>query len=150
MTEPNAADRKWVREQQKLAKLVDARNQAVVVALMGSADGRAYMWDKLERAHIYHTSFSTDPLQMAFNEGERNLGLQLQGDLILWCPEEFIQMMREANGRRTSSAAGGDTGERGSRENIDWRDQGPAGDPTSGLGESGHDDEAGDEDRTVN
>ena len=104
MTEPNAADRKWVREQQKLAKLVDARNQSVVVALMSSPDGRAYLWDKLEAAHIFHTSFSTDLAQMSFNEGERNLGLQLFNNIIRWSPDQYIQMIREANGRRSDSS----------------------------------------------
>ena len=137
MTEPNAADRKWVREQQKLAKLVDARNQSVVVVLMSSPDGRAYLWDKLEAAHIFHTSFSTDLAQMSFNEGERNLGLQLLNDIIRWSPDQYIQMIREANGRRsdssnTSNAADEpDAGERSSSEDAGGDTEGPSGEPAT-------------------
>ena len=32
---------------------------------------------------------------MAFAEGERNQGLQLLADIMRWCPERFIEMMRE-------------------------------------------------------
>jgi hypothetical protein len=129
MIQPNAADRKWVREQEKAAKLVDVRNQTVVVALMGSPDGRAYIWDKLATAHIFAATFSTDPLQMAFNEGQRNQGLLLLADITQWCPDQFILAMRESNARRTSNdAARSDTGERGSGSNGDGRDQGSADD----------------------
>lgn len=34
---------------------------------------------------------------MAFNEGERNIGLQLEAQVIRLCPQEFAKMHQEAN-----------------------------------------------------
>ena len=63
---------------------------------------------------------------MAFNEGERNAGIKLLNDIIQYCPEQFIEAMREANGRRTIDNASRDTGQRRDGEDGDGRDQGPA------------------------
>lgn len=144
MTEPNAADRKWIREREKSAKLLDLANQSVVVSLMSTPDGRRYIWDKLELAHIFSTTFSTDALQMAFNEGQRNQGLQLLADIIRWCPDQYIQAMRESNARRdTDNASTRNTGQRAGREDADGRDQGPAGDAAGdGAGDEDSRDEA--------
>lgn len=133
MTQFNAADRKSIRAAEKAAKIVDANNQTVVVAIMSTEAGRRYIWDKLTLANLFSTTFSTDTMQMAFNEGNRNQGLLLLNDIIEWCPEEFIQAMREANGRRNQSAAGQRTGV----ENGDGRDQESTGDAAG--------DDAGDE-----
>ena len=125
----NAADRKSIRAAEKAAKIVDANNQAVVVAIMSTESGRRYIWDKLTLANIFSTTFSTDSMQMAFNEGNRNQGLLLLNDIIEWCPEEFIQAMREANGRRTQSS----TGQRNGSENGDGRVEGSGIDSSLGA-----------------
>ena len=103
MTDFNAADRKSIRAAEKAAKLVDDNNRTVITAVMNTAPGRRYLWDKLAAAHVFATTFSTDPVQMAFNEGQRNQGLLLLNDIMEWCPDQFILAMREFNGRRTSS-----------------------------------------------
>ena len=57
---------------------------------MATPQRRRYVWEKLATAGIFQSTFSTDPLQMAFNEGQRNAGLVLLNDVIQYCPEQFI------------------------------------------------------------
>jgi hypothetical protein len=39
---------------------------------------------------------------MACAEGERNIGLRLLSDLMQACPDRYIEMLKEANGERSS------------------------------------------------
>ena len=99
----NAASRKDIRRKEKEARQIERNRGQVIIELMRTVPGRNYIWDQLTLAHIFSTSYSPDALQMAFAEGERNSGLRLLNDIIEWCPEQFIQMMREQNVRRTAS-----------------------------------------------
>lgn len=98
----NAADRKAIRVKEKAARLAERERGDVIRNLMSTTHGRRYLWDKLGEAHVFATSFSSDPLAMAFNEGERNFGLRLLNEITRWCPEQFIQAMRESNERHIS------------------------------------------------
>lgn len=73
--------------------------------LMGDPRGRRVMWRLLEGSGIYRSSFSTDPLVMAFAEGERNRGLRLLDEITQHCPKNLIEMQKEArtNERRKAS-----------------------------------------------
>ena len=126
----NTADRKSVRAAEKSAKLADRQRGEVLTTIVETTAGRQYLWDRLEAAHIFRSSFSTDAVQMAFYEGERNQGLLLLGDIMQWCPDQFIQMMREHNERRSTSSRS-PTGERAEREDSGRDDSG------SGDGEAG-------------
>ena len=106
---PNAADRKSIREAEKRSARLERDRAEYLANAMSTIPGRAYIWTQLESAHVFASSYSPNPLQMAFTEGERNQGLLLLNDLMHYCPDQFIQAMREANGRRTESAARDDT-----------------------------------------
>jgi hypothetical protein len=95
----NAGERKSVRAAEKVARLAERERHEVIVALMAHAAGRRYVWDRLSAANIFTATFSTDALQMAFAEGNRNQGLQLLSDVMQACPDQFILAMREANER---------------------------------------------------
>ena len=43
-----------------------------------------------------------DALQSAFAEGERNIGIQLINDIMIACPDQYIQAQRESNDRSTT------------------------------------------------
>ena len=134
MTQTNAADRKQVRAAEKAAAIAERERGEVVVEMMATPQRRRYVWEKLAAAGIFSTTFSTDPVQMAFNEGQRNQGLVLLNDVIQYCPEQFILAMREANGRRTADDtidANRDAGERRNGEDHNGRDQRPASNPDS-------------------
>lgn len=128
MTEYNAADRKQIRAAEKASAIAEAQRAEVIVESMSTVPRRRYVWEKLADCGIFRTTFSTDPMQMAFNEGQRNAGLTLLNDIIQYCPEQFIQAMRESNGRRStdSASARSPDGERSSGEDAGGDDQGRA------------------------
>ena len=99
MTEYNASDRKAIRAAEKAAALAARARGEVIIQLMSTEPGRRYVWDKLAHAGLFATTFSTDPIQMAFNEGQRNQGLLFLNDVIEHCPDQYILAMREHNTR---------------------------------------------------
>ena len=72
--------------------------------LMGSKRGRRIIWRQLDRAGVFRLSFSTNALQMAFNEGNRNEGLRMLAQINTLCPEHYSAMTKEqANERNTDN-----------------------------------------------
>ena len=100
MSEYNASDTKQIRKARAQAKIAETERQGVIFNLMSSPAGRNYVHDTLTRCHIFASSFNPSQLGMAFNEGERNIGLQLLNDVMAFAPDQYVQMMREANDRR--------------------------------------------------
>lgn len=68
---------------------------AHLTRVMSDPAGREYLYDLLASLHIYSTSFSTDALIMAFNEGQRNVGIRLTADLVEAAPDMYLQMLKE-------------------------------------------------------
>lgn len=63
--------------------------------LMGSRRGRRIVWRLLEQAGVFKISFSTNSMQMAFNEGGRNYGNRTLGLIHSHCPELYPTMVKE-------------------------------------------------------
>ena len=113
----NAADRKDVRRLEKQARLADRQRQEVITSIMSTLAGRQWLWDKLSECHLFITTFNGDALQSAYMEGQRAVGLSMLSDIMIACPDQYIQAMRESNERsatneRRSSPVdnGGDSG----------------------------------------
>lgn len=64
--------------------------------LMADERGRRLVWNWLGDAGLFRSSYTTDALAMAFNEGQRNRGLALQAQVMQHAPEQFIRMLAEA------------------------------------------------------
>lgn len=62
--------------------------------LMSSPRGRRIFWWVLEIAGVFRTSYPCDA-NMAFREGGRNIGLQLQAKVIENCPDDYIATLNE-------------------------------------------------------
>jgi hypothetical protein len=62
--------------------------------LMEQARGRRFVWCQLERAGVYRTSMTGNSYTY-FNEGRRDVGLQLLLDINEACPESFLLMLQE-------------------------------------------------------
>jgi hypothetical protein len=71
------------------------RDKGDLVWLMRDKRGRRFVRSVLDRAGVYRSSFSTNALQMAMNEGQRNAGLVLTADLVAHCPDMYFQMLKE-------------------------------------------------------
>jgi hypothetical protein len=63
--------------------------------VMGSKEGRRFMWRLLSDAGVYRLSFDVDAVVMAFNEGNRNAGLRHLNDMMTACPQLYAQMLTE-------------------------------------------------------
>lgn len=66
-----------------------------LIWLMKDKRGRRITHRALANAGVWRLSFSTNALQMAFNEGNRNTGLMLVAKLTEYCPENYAQMLTE-------------------------------------------------------
>lgn len=86
-------------ERDKLSRLEEADD---LKWLMGSKRGRRIVWRLLERCGVYRTSFNTNALSMAFNEGSRNNGLYLLS-VIQAVPEKYVLMLQEQKEHERSS-----------------------------------------------
>jgi len=95
MTIIDTSDPKAVGKAIKAAKSKDEVREEGLRQLLGSAQGRAWMWHHIEECRPFRNPFSIDPGQMAFNCGEANIGLQLIGEIHRVAPELYLVMMKE-------------------------------------------------------
>lgn len=63
--------------------------------LMSSPRGRRLVWWLTNKAGVNRTSFSNSGSVMAFNEGQRNIGLMLQGESLEHSPDAYFTMLAE-------------------------------------------------------
>jgi hypothetical protein len=63
--------------------------------LMKSGKGRRIVWRLLDLSGVNSGCFSTNALQMAFNEGNRHYGNFLQAQMVAICPDEYVLMLKE-------------------------------------------------------
>jgi len=69
--------------------------EADIKWLMSSPRGRRIAWWLLEKAGVNRTSFNNSGSVMAFNEGQRNMGLIVQAQVIELAPEAYMTMLEE-------------------------------------------------------
>jgi hypothetical protein len=139
----NAADRKSVRRKEKDSRIADRQRGEMILSIMSTMPGRAWLWDRLSETNIFHTTHVTgDPLASAFQEGRRSVGLSLLADIMAYCPDQYIQAMREANERyhsHNASAADSADAERRGSPIADGGDSGASADSSTGSSEIGDD-----------
>jgi hypothetical protein len=87
----------------------DARDEIdELLWLMSDPRGRRWMWRRLSTLGVYRPTFVAENFSLtAFNEGRRNVGLELITQIMQHCPARFTEMQKEAKSyeRRTSSSA---------------------------------------------
>jgi hypothetical protein len=77
--------------------------------LMGSKRGRRIVWRLLDRAGVFRISFSTNSMQMAFAEGNRNFGQYILSQIHATCPDLYPVMIKESlNDARNDDASRND------------------------------------------
>lgn len=72
--------------------------------LMSCPQGRRIVWRLLGSAGVFRSSFATNAMQMAFNEGKRNEGLELLAQIHTLCPERYQVMVEEQVSDRNNAS----------------------------------------------
>lgn len=85
-------------------------------AVMGTKEGRRFIWRLLGQAGIFRPSFvAGSPDTTAFNDGARNQGLNLMAEVMSEAPKQFLTMQQEAmddeQRRRDEDSADPDRGD---------------------------------------
>lgn len=92
-----AADPAKIQAKEDRSKLARRRDVSDTVTVLSSRAGRRFIWKILERCGHNRLSFvPRDHDQSVFNEGMRNIGLQLLADIRAAEPEAEILMHKEA------------------------------------------------------
>lgn len=81
-------------EAKRLKKFDRAKEIEDFNYIMGDARGRRFMWRVLEMAGVYRSSFTGNSTTF-FNEGMRNIGLMLIGEIHAIAPDAYAQMLKE-------------------------------------------------------
>jgi hypothetical protein len=93
----NAADPKQVKEASQKEKFKRQQEINDFLWALSDARGRRLIWRYLTICGVYRSSHVLGaPDATAFNEGERNIGLQILGDIMDAKPEAYIEMMRDS------------------------------------------------------
>lgn len=90
----DAGDPVQVKKREASAKELERRRIAGLKAMVENADCRLWLWDLLGNCGIYRSSF-TGNSETFFKEGQRNVGLKVQAELVRYFPESYVTMMRE-------------------------------------------------------
>lgn len=91
----DASDPRHVQDRRKRQRLLDRRADAAFAQLMSGADGRLWTWRVLGACGVFHSSWDPHGGRMSFNEGRRDVGLQLLADITRICPDLYGQMQKE-------------------------------------------------------
>lgn len=95
MSKYDASNEEDVAAAEEEARLLQTLRDEVVAEIMDTQKGRDWMHGLLTFTGLFETSFDKNALQMAKNEGERNIGLRLLADIHRVCPEQYVVMIQE-------------------------------------------------------
>lgn len=94
----DTAEREELDADRKAAVQLDLLNEVSDIQwLMGNKRGRRIVHRLLAKTGLYRSSFNNSGSVTAFNEGQRNFGLQLMAMIETHCPDQFILMLQERN-----------------------------------------------------
>ncbi|HDS3784422.1 TPA: hypothetical protein QCJ34_001715 [Enterobacter ludwigii] len=76
---------------------LEQREKDDIKFVMDSEQGRRVVWRVLESGRVFAAIPPMDALAMAFNEGQRNLALELFQRVMTHCPDQYLKMAAEAS-----------------------------------------------------
>jgi hypothetical protein len=121
MAEYNAANERHIAIQRRVVKALDESHDVFINTIMGMVDGRAYVHDLLIYCNVFGQPFSADALFTAYGCGKLDVGQVILRRIHAICPDQYVQMMREANARDIAN----DTRRSRSDADANGRDRGP-------------------------
>lgn len=112
----DASNPRHIRIAKKEVKLREQQDREVVVAIMGTTNGRAWILSWLESCNIFSTPFSGVDARTNFNCGQHNVGVQLLNQVVRLCPDEYVRMMKERNERDAARSADAESARSANRD----------------------------------
>lgn len=91
----NASDERALQRQEREDRLAQRQADADFRWLMSEPQGRRLVWRLMARCRVFEPVFNTHGGVMNFNEGRRDTGLYLLGEIDRLCPELFAVMAAE-------------------------------------------------------
>ena len=98
----DASNRKDIRQAEKEAARSEAERIEWLRLALSSIGGRSWFWNLLSSCHLFSDPFSGQALQEAYLKGERNIGLRIFAEIVTYCPDQYLLMIRESNARDTA------------------------------------------------
>lgn len=92
----NAADEAQVKEAAIRVKRGRQQELMDVVFLLSDKRGRRFFWRYLTTCGVFKSSADNSGSWTYFNEGRRDIGLQLLADVDAASPESYAVMLRES------------------------------------------------------
>lgn len=87
-----------IKKQQERDKKRIERRKNDLRKVLSIPEGRRFIWEWLEEAGAFRSTFSKNALEMAFNEGQRNGAQRILKQIEETKPEAYTQMQREYKG----------------------------------------------------
>lgn len=91
----DASDEEAVARAEERIELEQKLRDEALADLLSTPKGRDLYWFWMGQTGVFETSFNTNALTMAKNEGMRNFGLMLLTDLHRVAPEKYTLMVQE-------------------------------------------------------
>lgn len=91
----DASDPKKVKAARKKEKFIDKTYLNDMKYILSLKQGRRLIWKYMENAGIFRTSFTGNSTTF-FNEGRRDIGLQILADVMAADPDKYILMSKES------------------------------------------------------
>lgn len=88
-------DDQRVAAEHKASQERELQRRSDFLAIMGTSQGRRFIWKLMGESCLFLPIYSPDHSQMAFNEGRRQIGLKLLTDCNTLCPNLYLTMMKE-------------------------------------------------------
>ena len=97
MPEYDPSDPDQVERATRADELRQLETREIVRTLLMTYEGRAFVWMLLQQAGLRRSSFAGEaPLTMAYQEGQRGVGLWAEEWVLTAAPEKHSIMRREA------------------------------------------------------
>lgn len=90
----SSSDPKQVKERGARAKDAQKQDREDLKAILETQEGRRFVRGLLADCGEHRTSFHTNAIQMAFNEGARNVGLKLKARIVQAAPEYLSELLK--------------------------------------------------------
>ena len=92
----NPSDAGSVKEMERKDKDRTRIQREELMALLGNGAFRKFLWRYLASCGVFRSSFSSNALVMARDEGERNVGLKILAEINEVHPESYLVMQEES------------------------------------------------------